>query len=166
MNYEIRAMLPDDCARVLEIFRQGIEGGNATFEQDVPTWEAWDINHLNTSRFVIADESENVVGWCALTPISRRECYRGVAEVSVYIDNTHQRLGLGNVLLQKLILDSEEHGFWTLQSGIFPENQPSVALHQKHGFRIVGKREKIGFMNGLWRDVLLMERRSDVIGVN
>lgn len=165
MNFEIRAMRETDGRRVLEIFQQGIEGQNATFDTNVPTWEAWDINHIRTSRFVIEDESQNVIGWCSLKPVSNRSCYSGVAEVSIYLDNAYQGKGLGSVLLQKLVLDSEEHGFWMLQSGIFPENEVSVRLHQKYGFRIVGRRERIAKMQGRWRDVLLMERRSPVIGI-
>lgn len=165
MNFEIRTMQETDGRRVLEIFRQGIEGQNATFDTTVPTWEAWDINHINTSRFVIEDETNNVVGWCALKPVSNRTCFSGVAEVSIYLDNAIQGKGLGSILLQKLVLDSEEHGIWMLQSGIFPENDASLRLHQKLGFRVVGKREKIAKMNGTWRDVLLLERRSSVVGI-
>lgn len=164
MNYEIRTMQPEDARRVLEIFQQGIDGKNATFEQTVPTWEAWDINHINVCRFVLLNESDYVVGWCALKPVSNRACYSGVAEVSIYLDNDYQGKGLGSILLQKLILDSEEHQFWMLQSGIFPENQASVTLHQKFGFRIVGKRERMAKMENVWRDIILMERRSRVVG--
>lgn len=164
MNYEIREMQPEDGARVLEIFQQGIDGKNATFDETVPTWEAWDINHINVCRFIIEDENRQVVGWCALKPISNRVCYSGVAEVSIYLDNAHQGKGLGSILLQKLILDSEQHQFWMLQSGVFPENQASIALHQKFGFRIVGKRERIAKMDDVWRDVILLERRSRIVG--
>jgi len=150
---------------VLEIFEEGIADGNATFDSSAPNWEAWDINYFNHSRFVLEDESGTVIGWCALKPISNRDCYKGVAEVSIYIKREFQGRGLGTMLLRKLILDSEEHGFWMLQSGIFPENKASVALHQKLGFRIVGVREKIGQMNGVWRDVTLMERRSRTVGI-
>lgn len=163
MNYEIREMLPTDGKRVLEIFQQGIDGGNATFDRDAPTWESWDMNFFRTCRWILEDENENTVGWAALKPVSYRDCYSGVAEVSIYIDNAHQGKGLGTVLMKKLILDSEEHGFWTLQSGIFPENSPSIAVHQKLGFRTVGTRERIAKMDGRWRDILLMERRSNVV---
>lgn len=165
MNYEIREMQPQDGSRVLKIFQQGIDSKNATFEETVPTWEAWDIGHLNVSRFVIEDEAECVIGWCALKPVSNRACYSGVAEVSIYLDNEHQAKGLGSILLQKLVLDSEAHNFWMLQSGIFPENQASISLHQKLGFRIVGKRERIAKIDNVWRDVILMERRSKIAGV-
>lgn len=156
-------MLPTDGKRVLEIFQQGIDGGNATFDRDSPTWESWDMNFFRTCRWILEDESENIVGWAALKPVSNRDCYSGVAEVSIYIDNAYQGKGLGTVLMKKLILDSEEHGFWTLQSGIFPENSASIAVHQKLGFRIVGTRERIAKMDGRWRDILLMERRSNVV---
>lgn len=160
MNYEIREMLPKDGASVLEIFKQGIEGGNATFDKEVPTWEVWNDKFFKVCRWVLEDENRVIQGWAAIQPISVRECYKGVAEVSIYLSNSVQGKGLGSVLLQKLILDSEENGFWTLQSGIFPENEASIRLHQKFDFRIVGKREKIAKMNGTWRDVVLLERRS------
>ncbi len=163
MNYEIRRMKSTDSDSVISIFKQGIDGGNATFDKDAPNWENWDAGYFHDCRWVVEDESEKVMGWAALKPISTRECYRGVAEVSIYLDNAVQGRGLGSVLLKKLILDSEEHGFWTLQSGIFPENAASIAIHAKMGFRVVGTREKIAQMNGRWRDVLLMERRSSVI---
>ncbi len=163
MNFEIRKMLPEDGAKVLEIFGEGIEGGNATFDKDVPSWESWNINHLNCCRFVLEDEHDNVVGWCALKPVSNRHCFRGVAEVSIYLANSHQGKGLGTYLLKKLILDSEENGFWTLQSGIFPENERSIAMFQKQGFRKVGVRERMAEMNGVWRDYFLLERRSSVV---
>ena len=163
MNYEIRRMKSTDSDSVISIFKQGIDGGNATFDKEAPNWEKWDAGYFHKCRWIVEDESEKVMGWAALKPISTRECYRGVAEVSIYLDNAVQGRGLGSVLLKKLILDSEEHGFWTLQSGIFPENAASIAIHAKMGFRVVGTREKIAQMNGRWRDVLLMERRSSVI---
>lgn len=163
MNYEIREMLPDDGKRVLEIFQQGIDGGNATFDKEVPTWESWDMNFYRTCRWILENDKSEIIGWAALKPISNRDCYRGVAEISIYIDIAYQGKGLGTVLMKKLILDSEEHGFWTLQSGIFPENQVSIHLHEKLGFRIVGTRERIAEMKGKWRDVILMERRSKVV---
>ena len=163
MNYEIREMLPEDGTKVLEIFREGIEGGNATFDKDVPSWEAWDNKFFKVCRFVLEDENGEVQGWAAIQPISARDCYKGVAEVSIYLSNSAQGKGLGKVMLQKLILESEEHSFWTLQSGIFPENVASIKIHESLGFRIIGNREKIGQMNGVWRDVVLMERRSQKI---
>lgn len=165
MNYEIREMQPSDGEKVIEIFQEGIDGGNATFEQNVPTWEAWDNKFFKICRFVLEDENENIVGWAALQPISNRDCFKGVAEVSIYLKNEFQGKGLGKMLLRKLILDSEEHEFWTLQSGIFPENEASINVHLNLGFRNVGTRERIGQMNGVWRDVILLERRSAVVGI-
>ena len=165
MNYEIRPMQPDDAAKVLEIFQQGINGGNATFDKVAPTWESWDTKHFNMCRFVLEDENNNVVGWCALQPVSNRDCFKGVAEVSIYLDGSVQGKGLGTILMKKLILDSEEHEFWTLQAGIFPENEVSIAIHQKQGFKTVGRREKIGEMVGQWRDIILLERRSKIVGI-
>lgn len=157
-------MRPTDGAAVLTIYKHGIESRNATFEQSVPTWESWEMNHLKICRFVLEDDKNEVVGWCALNPISQRACYSGVAEVSIYIHNDYQGKGLGTMLLKKLILDSEEHNIWTLQINTFPENSASIALFKKLGFKSVGVREKLGQMNGAWRDVLLMERRSSVAG--
>lgn len=165
-NFEIRRMTIDDGKSVLEIFKQGIEYGLATFETSVPTWDAWDIEFYNFSRFVIENSEDKIVGWVAIKPISKRDCYAGVAEVSVYIHQDFQRLGLGTMLLQKLIKDSEEHGIWLLQAGIFPQNQGSISLHQKAGFRKVGIREKMGKLNGRWEDVVLLERRSKEVGID
>jgi len=158
-------MQTEDADKVLEIFQQGINGGNATFDKVAPTWEAWDTKHFNLCRFVLEDENDQVVGWCALQPVSNRDCFKGVAEVSIYLDGSVQGKGLGTILLKKLILDSEEHDFWTLQAGIFPENKVSIAIHQKQGFRTVGTREKIGELNGQWRDIVLLERRSKNVGI-
>lgn len=161
MNYEIREMLPEDGTAVLKIFEEGIATENATFDKEAPTWEAWDHKFFKVCRFSLTDENGVVQGWAAIQPISARECYKGVAEVSIYLAASAQGKGLGKVMLQKLILESEEHGFWTLQSGIFPENIASIKLHENLGFRTIGNREKIGQMNGVWRDVVLMERRSN-----
>lgn len=165
MNYEIRPMQAEDGEKVLEIFQQGINGGNATFDQIVPTWESWDTKHFNICRFVLENEQNEIVGWCALQPVSSRDCFKGVAEVSIYLDGSVQGRGLGTMLMEKLILDSEEHNFWTLQAGIFPENKVSIKIHERQGFRIVGTREKIGEMNGNWRDIILLERRSKLVGI-
>ncbi|WP_284463449.1 GNAT family N-acetyltransferase [Chryseobacterium sp.] len=163
MNYELREMLPNDEARVLEIFRQGVDGGIATLETEVPTVEAWSMAYFNDCRWVLENESNEVVGWCALKPVSKRECFKGVAEVSIYFDNEYQGKGLGSVLLKKLILDSEDHGFWTLQTNIFPENEIAIKAHQKNGFKIVGVRKKIGKLNDGWKDLVMMERRSEIV---
>lgn len=160
MNYVIREMLHEDGAAVLKIFEEGIAGGNATFDPSAPTWEGWDANHFKDCRFVAIDENNEISGWAALKPVSNRDCFKGVAEVSIYLTASAQGKGLGKVMLQKLILDSEEHGFWMLQSGIFPENIASIRLHERLGFRTVGYREKIGQMHGVWRNIILMERRT------
>ncbi|MEC5158599.1 GNAT family N-acetyltransferase [Chryseobacterium sp. MP_3.2] len=165
MNYQIREMTPDDGEQVIEIFQEGIEGGNSTFDDSAPTWEGWDEKYFKICRYILEDEKEEVLGWAALQPISNRDCFKGVAEVSIYMKNSSQGKGFGSMLLQKLILGSEEHDFWTLQAGIFPENEASIWVHQKLGFRTVGNREKIGQMKGIWRDIILLERRSKVAGI-
>jgi len=165
-KFEIRPMDSKDGRRVLEIFQQGIDAGNATYDQQVPPWESWDTEFFKFSRFVIETEDDEVIGWAAIKPTSKRECFNGVAEVSVYVDQEYLKMGLGRMLLKKLILDSEAHGIWTLQSGIFPSNKGSIALHQKEGFRTVGIREKIGKLNGVWEDIVLLERRSRVVGID
>lgn len=142
MNYEIREMLQDDEKRVLEIFQQGIDSGIATFDTELPSSEAWNSNFFNECRWVLENENNFVIGWCALKPVSKRACFRGVAEVSIYFDQNYLGKGLGTILLKKLIIDSENHGFWTLQSNIFPENEASIRFHQKNGFRTVGTRKK------------------------
>lgn len=144
---------------------EGIATGNATFETEAPTWEKWDMGHTRHSRFV-AVESGEVVGWAALSAVSGRCVYAGVAEVSVYIGASHRGKGVGNTLMECLINSSEENQIWTLQAGIFPENEVSLTLHQKHGFRLFGRREKIGKMKDTWRDTLLLERRSKIVGIN
>lgn len=164
MNYEIREMLPDDEVRVLEIFQQGIDGGIATFETEVPNREVWNTEFFNDCRWILENETSEVVGWAALKPVSKRECFKGVAEVSIYFDANYQGKGLGSVLLKKLILDSENHGFWTLQSNIFPENEASIKFHQKNGFRTVGIRKKVGRLNGEWKDLVMLEKRSETVG--
>jgi L-amino acid N-acyltransferase YncA len=166
MNYEIREMLPNDEAKVLEIFQQGIDGGIATFEKEAPNSEVWNTEFFNDCRWVLENENSEVIGWCALKPVSKRECFKGVAEVSIYFDNNYQGLGLGSVLLKKMILDSESHGFWTLQSNIFPENEGSIKFHQKNGFRTVGVRKKVGKLNGEWKDIVMLEKRSETVGID
>ena len=165
-QYQIRPMTFKDARRVLEIFQQGIDYGLATFETQTPTWEAWDSDNYNFSRFVIEDDNDHVIGYCAIKPVSKRECFSGIAEVSVYVDADHQNLGLGTILLRKLILDSEEHHIWTLQAAIFPDNKRSIALHQKLGFRMVGVRHKMGKLKGKWEDVAILERRSTTVGLD
>lgn len=157
-------MTAADGSAVLEIYGQGIAGGHATFQDRVPDWDSWDRSHLPKPRRVLADGS-SVLAWTALSPVSSREVYAGVAEVSVYIAEGSQGKGLGKLLLCDLIEKSEAAGIWTLQAGIFPENAASIALHRGCGFRIVGCRERLGLMRrgplaGKWRDVVLLERRS------
>lgn len=148
---------------VLRIYAEGIETGHATFETSPPDWETWNASHLGAPRLVALVDGRTV-GWAALSAVSSRCVYGGVAEVSVYVSGRHRGQGVGASLLQRLIEASEAAGIWTLQAGIFPENVASVAMHEKLGFREVGRRERIGQLGGQWRDVLLMERRSRVVG--
>jgi phosphinothricin acetyltransferase len=156
----IRAFEEQDWPTVRAIFEEGIAGGDATFEVAAPSWEDWDHAHLASARLV-AQEEGRVVGWTALSPYSSRDCYRGVAEESVYVARGSRGRGIGRALLERLIEESERSGFWTLQAGVFPENVASVALHRSCGFRVVGIHERIGRREGAWRDVVLMERRSE-----
>jgi L-amino acid N-acyltransferase YncA len=165
VSHLIRPMAVEDWAQVAEIYAQGIASGNATFETQAPEWDAWHAGHLNFARLVCAD-GDVVQGWAALSPVSRRQVYRGVAEVSVYVGQLHQGHGVGKTLLKALIEASEANSIWTLQAGIFPENEASMALHLRHGFREVGRRERIGQMNGVWRDTVLLERRSPIVGAD
>ena len=159
MDIFIRKLEEADWAQVSEIYRQGIESGNATFEIEVPSWEVWDKNHLKECR-ICAVNKEIIVGWAALTPVSSRPAYSGIAEVSIYVEESEKGKGTGKLLLEKLIGESERKEIWTLQAGIFPENRISIDMFKKCGFREVGIREKIGKLNGKWRDVVLLERRS------
>jgi L-amino acid N-acyltransferase YncA len=151
-------MRSTDWLEVAEIYRQGIEDGQATFEVDVPSWEEWDAEHL--PQRLVARAAGHVVGWAALAPASDRCAYRGVAWDSVYVHREARGQGIGRRLLGRLVRDAEEAGIWTLQAGIFPENRASLVLHERCGFRIVGVRERLGRLRGAWRDVVLMERRS------
>jgi L-amino acid N-acyltransferase YncA len=155
-------MLSEHWPAVRAIYLEGIATGHATFQQTAPDWDEWDAGHLPTCRLVGLDEAD-VTGWAALSPISGRRVYGGVAEVSVYVAERARRQGLGKALLAQLIRESEQAGLWTLQAGIFPENIASIELHKSHGFRLVGIRERLGQMNGRWRDVCLLERRSALI---
>jgi L-amino acid N-acyltransferase YncA len=148
---------------VRAIYAEGIATGDATFETTVPEWDAWNAAHLPVCRFVCEDAAA-VVGWAALSPVSKRRVYAGVAEVSVYVSAPARGHGVGRRLLEELVQSSEENGLWTLQAGIFPENEASLAVHRQCGFRVVGRRERIGALRGVWRDVLLLERRSTVAG--
>jgi len=159
----ITTMLPGHWASVRSIYEAGLATGNASFQTSAPGWEEWDAGHLKHSRLVALD-GNTVQGWAALTPVSARSVYAGVAEVSVYIDTGSRGRGIGKALLEALITESETNGLWTLQAGIFPENTTSVKLHEKAGFRQVGIREKIGKMGDRWRDTVLLERRSKIVG--
>lgn len=152
-------MTDQDSARVLEIYKIGLDTRNATFETVVPSWHDWDSGYLQHSRFVYA-EQQIVLGWVALSPVSKREAYKGVAEISIYTDTDFVAKGIGSLLMERVILSSEEHGIWTLNSGIFPENIATLKLHEKFGFRIIGVREKIARLDNKWRSTFLMERRS------
>ena len=145
-----------------EIFEQGIAGRNATFETEAPSWDAWDRSQLDGQRYV-AVEHGRVVGWVAAHAVSSRPCYRGVVEHSVYVEAGFQGRGIGRALLERLVQSTEAAGIWTIQTGVFPENEASLELHVKCGFRVVGTQEKLGKLDGKWRDVVVLERRSDVI---
>lgn len=161
----IRAIVAADWEPVRAIYLEGIATGNATFETEAPTWEGWDSSHLPGCRLVAAESDNAITGWAALSAVSDRRVYAGVAEVSVYVAKEHQGQGLGRSLLQALITASEEEGIWTLQASMFPENLASIKLHKACGFRDVGRRERIGKMATTWRDTLLLERRSNVTGI-
>lgn len=158
-------MLPQHWEAVKTIYEQGIATGNATFQTTAPTYQSWDDAHIKTCRLVATLNNE-IVGWAALTAVSSRCVYEGVAEVSVYVATNARGKNVGSMLLQELIKQSEQHNFWTLQSGIFPENKASIAIHEKNGFRHIGYREKIGKMGNHWRDNVIMERRSKTVGIN
>ena len=160
---DVRDLRSGDWPEVARIFAEGIATGHATFETAVPSWEAWDAAHLPERRLV-ADRDGRVVGWTALAPVSSRCCYAGVAEVSAYVAEGAREQGVGAELLAALVERSERSGIWTLETGVFPENNPSLALLRRFGFRVVGVRERIGQMHGLWRDVVFLERRSEVVG--
>lgn len=162
MTAIIDTMQAEDWPAVRAIYEEGIATRNATFETQVPEWPTWDANHLPHCRFV-AREEDQVIGWAALSPVSCRAVYVGVVEVSVYVAKTMRSHRVGNALLQTLIAASEDAGIWTLQGSIFPENSASLALHQACGFRIVGRRERIGKLDGIWRDTVLVERRSQKV---
>jgi phosphinothricin acetyltransferase len=159
----VAPMTEADWPSVREIYVQGMATGNATFEKSAPDYSVWDRDHLRVCRLA-ARSGDEVVGWAALSPVSGRCVYGGVAEVSVYVRDNARGRGIGLTLLRALVDASEKTGLWTLQAGIFPENTPSIDIHSKAGFRIVGVREKLGAMDGRWRDVVLMERRSTVVG--
>jgi phosphinothricin acetyltransferase len=163
MSVEVRSMMPDDAPRVLEIYQAGLDGGDASFEDTAPTWGEFDAKRLPGHRHVAVDASGTVIGWIAVVPVSRRAAYAGVVEHSVYVEPSARGQGAGIALLDALVASTEAAGIWTIQSGIFPENAASLALHGRAGFRVVGVRERIGRHRGGWRDVVLLERRSPVV---
>jgi phosphinothricin acetyltransferase len=159
---ELRELRKEDWPAVREIYEQGIAGRNATFETEAPSWEAWDRSQLDGQRYV-AVEQGRVVGWVAAHAVSSRPCYGGVVEHSVYVHDDWQEKGIGRALLERLFESTEQAGIWTIQTGTFPENEASLALHRKAGFRVVGTQERLGKLGGVWRDVVVLERRSEVI---
>jgi phosphinothricin acetyltransferase len=163
----IERLRPEDWPAVAAIYAAGIATGNATFETAPPTWERWDSTHLSAHRLVArsrGDDGDGVLAWAALAPVSDRCAYAGVAEDSIYVAERARGLGIGRRLLTELVARAEQAGIWTVQTGIFPENTASLELHRGCGFRVVGVRERIGQLNGRWRDVVMMERRSAVAG--
>ena len=162
---QIRPLTPDDWELVETIYQDGIATGQATFETQTPSWTEWNNKHFTTPRLVATSE-EGVVGWAALSPVSTRTVYSGVAEISVYVAGDWHGKGVGRALLEKLIVASEKNAIWTLQATIFAENAASMALHKSCGFREVGRRERISKMNGVWRDTILLERRSKLVGLD
>jgi L-amino acid N-acyltransferase YncA len=169
MDFIIDSMQPRDWELVRGIYVEGIATGQATFETEAPDWEQWDAGHSPHSRLVarIRDGGfDGILGWAALSPVSKRNVYAGVTEVSVYVAAAARGCGVGDALMRALIEASEQHGVWTLQSSVFPENRASVALHLKYGFRELGRRERVAPLHGVWRDTVLLERRSRVVGAD
>ncbi|WP_108424039.1 GNAT family N-acetyltransferase [Flagellimonas amoyensis] len=161
----VRQMIASDWEQVSNIYSEGIATGFATFETSAPGYDQWDISHTTHSRLVV-EENGTLLGWAALSPVSSRCVYGGVGEVSIYISAQSRGKGIGRLLMERLIEESEKAGFWTIQSGIFPENSDSIKLHEKMGFRYIGKRERIGKIYGVWKDNLLFERRSSTVGMD
>jgi len=159
-------MLPRHWPEVRAVYLEGLATGDATFETEAPDWGRWDASHLRACRLVALAEGGRVAGWAALSPVSAREVYAGVAEVSVYVGADFRGRRVGRALLEALVRESEAEGIWTLQASIFPENVASVALHESCGFRPVGRRERVGKLRGRWRDTVLLERRSRVAGAD
>jgi L-amino acid N-acyltransferase YncA len=160
---EIISFHKETYPEIKQIYLDGIASGHATFQTEAPEWAEWDKEHFTHSRLAVT-ENGIITGWAALTPVSGRCVYAGLAELSVYVHKDHRGKGIGNILMEELIKTSEANTIWTLQAGIFPENKASLALHYKNGFRQVGIREKVGKMKNIWRDVVLMERRSKLTG--
>ena len=170
MEYVIDTIKPEDWPQVRSIYLEGLGTGNSTFEADTPDWDKWDSAHLQEHRSVVR-AGDSILAWAALSPVSTRCVYTGVAELSLYVSAAHRDKGIGSALLKAIIDSTEKAGLWTLQGGIFPENRPSLRLVRKHGFKEIGRREKIGKMTygdlaGTWRDVILVERRSIITGID
>lgn len=159
---QIQNFTREDWPIISSIYQEGLKTGMATFETKIPSWDQWDANHIKSCRLK-ALKDNYLVGWAALSPTSKRTVYKGVAEVSIYITSKHQNSGIGKLLLSRLIEDSEKEGFWTLQASIFSNNVASIALHQSQGFRLIGYREKVGKLNGVWYNNTILERRSKII---
>jgi L-amino acid N-acyltransferase YncA len=166
MTIAVEQMLHGHWPEVRAVYEEGLATGDATFETEAPGWERWDASHLRACRLVALAEGGRVAGWAALSPVSARKVYAGVAEVSVYVGADFRGRGVGRALLEALVRESESEGIWTLQAGIFPENAASVALHKACGFREVGRRERVGRLRGRWRDTVLLERRSQTVGID
>jgi phosphinothricin acetyltransferase len=164
MDIRIEPMAAGDWPACREIYREGIATGHATFETDAPAWPAWDVAHLRAARLVARDGAGLVIGWAALSPVSDRCAYSGVAEASVYVAAHARGQGVGGALMRRLVADAEAAGIWTVQAGILAENGASLALARRAGFREVGVRERLGQLRGAWRDVILLERRSQLVG--
>lgn len=163
MEFSIKTLESSNWEAVRQIYLEGLSTGQATFETTPPTPSEWDRGHLQFARLG-AFENEELIGWAALSKVSSRDAYAGVAEVSVYVAASARARGVGHELLRQLIVEAEGNGIWTLQASIFPENKPSLKLHENHGFRTVGRRQRISKLNGVWRDTLLLERRSELVG--
>lgn len=159
---KIRALVPKDWTQVEAIFLEGIQTKNATFRTEVPSWADWNSGHHQHSRFVMIDNLAEIIGWIAIAPVSKRPAYKGVAEISIYIASKASGQGIGQQLLEKVIASSEKNGIWTLYASIFPENEASIHIHTKNGFEIVGRRKKIAQLDGIWRDTIILERRSEL----
>jgi L-amino acid N-acyltransferase YncA len=158
----IQQLDPEQWPGVARVYEEGIATGHATFETEVPTWEAWDSSHLPDHRLVALRDGD-VIGWAAVSPVSDRCVYGGVVENSVYVAEAARGHGVGQRLLEQLIASTEASGIWTIQTGIFPENEGSVRLHERVGFEVIGRRKRLGKLHGVWRDVLLLERRSETV---
>ena len=162
---EIKCMAEESWPEVARIYEEGIATKNATFQTEAPLWTDWNKAHRQDCRLVASIDGK-IVGWAALSPVSARPVYRGVAEVSIYIDNEFRGKKIGDQLMDMLIRESEANGVWTLQSGVFPENEASIRLHLKHGFKVLGVKDRIGKMDNNWRSVALLERRSNSVGID